>query len=407
MSQILEYIKIALMNIKTNKGRSILTMLGIIIGISSVIMLISIGNTIKSQINEELNNMAGGQVYLYSGQQDEEGKYMSFTEEDFELIQDKVAHVKGVTPSWNFWGGTIQGRKGDFNAQITGGNEHLEYSSSEPIVKGKYFTRSDYDSANDVCVISESGAKLLFGNTNVVGMEVELTLYNVSRELMIVGVRKDSASTIISAMNNMGDTVILEVPFTVFSNYGFYIGDVDGFYLIADSAEHSTQAAQDAIQILEAKYGIRGENLIQVDDFNDYMVQISSILNYITIFVSFVAAISLLVGGIGVMNIMLVSVTERTKEIGIRKALGARTASIMMQFLSESAIITLVGGLIGIMIGIGGAVGICSLVGFSADVNPLTILIATIFSSGVGIFFGIYPARKAAKLSPIEALRHE
>ena len=129
--------------------------------------------------------------------------------------------------------------------------------------------------------------------------------------------------------------------------------------------------------------------------------------NYITIFIAFVAAISLLVGGIGVMNIMLVSVTERTREIGIRKALGARTSSIMVQFLSESAIITLVGGLLGILIGIAGAVGICAIVGFDASIEVGVILIATLFSTGVGLFFGIYPAKKAAKLSPIEALRHE
>ena len=158
---------------------------------------------------------------------------------------------------------------------------------------------------------------------------------------------------------------------------------------------------------MEAKYGLRGEDLISVQDFNDQMAQVNSVLNYITIFVAFVAAISLLVGGIGVMNIMLVSVTERTREIGIRKALGARTSSIMLQFLSESAIITLVGGVIGIAIGIGGAMGVCSLVNVRADVNPAVILMATLFSSGVGLFFGIYPARKAAKLSPIEALRHE
>ena len=133
----------------------------------------------------------------------------------------------------------------------------------------------------------------------------------------------------------------------------------------------------------------------------------NEILNYITIFVVFVAAISLLVGGIGVMNIMLVSVTERTREIGIRKALGARTASILLQFLSESAIITLLGGLIGIAIGVVGAYGVCYLIGFTAKIEFSTILGATVFSSAVGIFFGIYPARKAAKLSPIEALRHE
>ena len=144
-----------------------------------------------------------------------------------------------------------------------------------------------------------------------------------------------------------------------------------------------------------------------MENFNDYMTQINSVLGYITVFVVFVAAISLLVGGIGVMNIMLVSVTERTREIGIRKALGARTASIMTQFISESAIISLTGGVIGIILGVLGATLLCSLMGIAPKVNFSTVFGATFFSSAVGIFFGIYPAKKAAKLSPIEALRHE
>ena len=147
--------------------------------------------------------------------------------------------------------------------------------------------------------------------------------------------------------------------------------------------------------------------MIQLENFNDYMSQITSVLDYITIFVVFVAAISLLVGGIGVMNIMLVSVTERTREIGIRKALGARTGSIMMQFLSESAIITLLGGVIGIILGASGAYLVCGLIGFQAKVEVSTVVLASLFSSAVGIFFGIYPAKRAANLSPIEALRHE
>ncbi len=144
-----------------------------------------------------------------------------------------------------------------------------------------------------------------------------------------------------------------------------------------------------------------------MQSFADVTSQFDTILSFITVFISFVAAISLLVGGIGVMNIMLVSVTERTREIGIRKALGARTRSIMMQFLSESAIITAMGGIIGIVLGIAGAKAICSLpmLGFPARISISTIVLATFFSSCVGIFFGIYPARKAAKLSPIEALR--
>ena len=165
--------------------------------------------------------------------------------------------------------------------------------------------------------------------------------------------------------------------------------------------------AEDTLEVLELRHDCRGKNAFDIQSFADYMTQINSAMDAITIFVMLVATISLLVGGIGVMNIMLVSVTERTREIGIRKALGARTSSILLQFLSESAIITLMGGIIGIVIGIAGAYGVCALVSLTAKVSVGSVIGASGFSAIVGLFFGIYPARKAAKLSPIEALRHE
>lgn len=404
MTQIWEYIKIALMNIKSNKGRSFLTMLGIIIGISSVIMIISIGNGVKGGINSELNSMAGGQLYIYSYGDNDEGISVEFTDEDVEAILEKVPHVKAVTPKWGF-NGTAAGRKGIFSATASFGMPGLEYSSNDPVIKGRYFTENDYYSGNRVCVITENSAKILFGTTNVIGMTFDYTMYGVTQEFTIVGIRQDNASMLSGLM--MSDIINMEVPLSVISSdYGFYVSNND-LLIISDSAENSTQVAKDVVRLMENRHNMRGKNAISVDNFNDYMSQMDQILSYITVFVVFVAAISLLVGGIGVMNIMLVSVTERTREIGIRKSLGARTGSILLQFLSESAIITLLGGLIGIAIGVAGAYGICSLIGFTARVELGTALGASLFSSAVGLFFGIYPARKAARLSPIEALRHE
>lgn len=404
MTQIWEYIKIALMNIKSNKGRSFLTMLGIIIGISSVIMIISIGNGVKGGINSELNSMAGGQLYIYSYGDNDEGISVEFTDEDVEAILEKVPHVKAVTPKWGF-NGTAAGRKGIFSATASFGMPGLEYSSNDPVIKGRYLTENDYYSGNRVCVITENSAKILFGTTNVIGMTFDYTMYGVTQEFTIVGIRQDNASMLSGLM--MSDIINMEVPLSVISSdYGFYVSNND-LLIISDSAENSTQVAKDVVRLMENRHNVRGKNAISVDNFNDYMSQMDQILSYITVFVVFVAAISLLVGGIGVMNIMLVSVTERTREIGIRKSLGARTGSILLQFLSESAIITLLGGLIGIAIGVAGAYGICSLIGFTARVELGTVLGASLFSSAVGLFFGIYPARKAARLSPIEALRHE
>lgn len=410
MSQIWEYIKIALMNIKSNKGRSVLTMLGIIIGISSVIMIISIGNGMKSQINTELEDMAGGQVALYvnNNNNEDNSDYLAFTEDDMEAIKEKVPHVKGVTPTYGSWGSAVSTR-GEFEATIQGGTEAMFYRSKEPMVAGHYFTASDYYGANDVCVIRESSAKTLFGTSDVVGMTVDLVLWGISHEFTIVGVRADSDASLLSAMGAAYTSPVeAEIPVTTMgAAYDYWVEDFSQVIIICDSSQYSTQAAQQAITLLEGRHNIRGQGLIALEDFNDSMAQITSMLSVITMFIVFVAAISLLVGGIGVMNIMLVSVTERTREIGIRKSLGARTGSILLQFLSESAIITLMGGLIGIILGVAGAVAVCSAVGFAPQVKLSTVLGASLFSSAVGIFFGIYPARKAAKLSPIEALRHE
>lgn len=406
MSKMWEYVKIALMNIKSNKGRSVLTMLGIIIGISSVIMIISIGNGVKGQINGELNAMAGGQLYLQVNSDGDGKGLITLTDDDFDAIKEKVDHVKGVTPNYNIYC-TLNGRKGNFEAIASGGNASLEFSSSDEIIKGHYFTDEDYFAARKVCVITESTARELFGTTNVVGMSLEMSLWGITHELKIVGIRADNASQMLGGMMS-GGMLTLEMPFTTLENsFGFYMGGFDGCYIIADSAAYTTQVAADSIRLLEGRHNVRGQNIFTMQSFADIMSQTDSVLNMMTTFIVFVAAISLLVGGIGVMNIMLVSVTERTREIGIRKALGARTHSILTQFLSESAIITLLGGLIGIILGVLGAVLVCSVLGFQAQVNATTIIGATVFSSAVGIFFGIYPARKAARLSPIEALRHE
>ena len=403
MAQILEYIKIALMNIRSNKGRSFLTMLGIIIGISSVIMIISIGNGVKGGINSELNAMVGGQIYVYSDGQNDEGISVEFTDEDIDALQTKVANVKAVTPRWTL-SGTATGRKGIYTASMSLGMPGLEYVSSDPIIAGRYFNENDYYSANKVCVVTEASARAMFGTTNVVGMTFDFTMYGSTQEFTIIGIRKDNASVLVTVAGT--ETVSVEAPLSAIREAGFEIVN-DALLIISDGAENASQVAADSVKLMENRHDARGKNVIKVENFNDYMSQMNDILSYVTIFVVFVAAISLLVGGIGVMNIMLVSVAERTREIGIRKSLGARTGSILLQFLSESAIITLLGGIIGIVIGVLGATGVCTLIGFTARISVGTVIGASLFSSAVGIFFGIYPARKAARLSPIEALRHE
>ena len=407
MEQIWEYIKIALMNIKSNKGRSVLTMLGIIIGISSVIMIISIGNGVRGSVNDELENMGGGKITIYTNG-GVDGNDVRFTEDDFRMVKEKVAHVKGATTQYSYWGATAKARKGDFSANLEGGGTALQYAiGNEPIVRGRYFSQNECDSAGMVCVINESSARLLFGTTDVVGLTFELSLRDVSQDMRIVGIRQDTPVGLIANMGGSGSLQV-EMPLkSMASGFGYGSEDSTYLYVIADSSEYVSQVAADTIMLMENRYNVRGENKILMERFSDYTAEYDEILSTLTLFISFVAAISLLVGGIGVMNIMLVSVTERTREIGIRKSLGARTKSILLQFLAEAGIITLTGGLIGIALGVLGGAAVCGARGYMAKIGLPTVILAAAFSSVVGIFFGIYPARKAAKLSPIEALRHE
>lgn len=407
-----EYFKLALKSIKNNKVRSFLTMIGIIIGIASVIMIMSVGNGVKSSLLREMNSLFGGQIMFYALDEDFFFEPI-FNDEDIQAIKDKVENVKGVTIS-SAIGGEVEGKRKIYTGYFEMCNPDFDYTKSNKLVKGRYFTWDEYYEGEMVCVIQEQSALNLFGSVNVVGEYVDVMLFNRTYPLRIVGVRGKSESAMMDLLY-VWDEVELEVPVTCVNNMlgGDYFANYETLNVIAESPEDSMQVAQDTLRLLEGRKDVRGEDIIQVEEFSSATDEISMIINFVTLFISFVAAVSLLVGGIGVMNIMLVSVTERTREIGIRKALGATTGSIMLQFLAESAMITLIGGIVGLVIGWIGGLVVCSIITSVSGMNmvayisiPMILLICG-FSSVIGIFFGIYPARKAAKLSPIEALRHE
>ena len=413
MGQFFEYLKISFKSIWDNKMRSVLTMFGIIVGISSVIAVVALGNGIKGTITGEMNSMFASQVYIKAGTTTEVYEDAIMNREDVDAVRESVDHIMvfSMDDGYSMEALTPRGEKYTY---VVPCNETYVKAETNKFVCGRFFNKDEYDEAKHVCVINEAGAKDIFGHTSVLGQTITLRFDSGKEaDFTIVGVRAKSDSALY-AMG--GESTELRIPYTTFANeYG--IGpDDDHFYsvlLMPDSQNNSKEVIRNTIRKIEGRKGLRGKKRITYTSFDSYMDQINMIINGVTIFISFVAAISLVVGGVGVMNIMLVSVTERTQEIGIRKALGARVSSIMIQFLAESAVLTAVGGTLGILIGYLGAELLCFIaskvikMNVVATIHPLIVLGVVAFSAIIGMFFGIYPAKKAAKLSPIEALRQE
>ena len=408
MSQIYEYLKMAVSNIKPNKMRSFLTMLGIIIGISSVILIMSLGNGAKNVITEEMAGIAAGQIALYT--YDDTGSYQ-ITNEDIEAIEAEVGGLKGVN-AYMSADGVTSTKKGEFQVMASGQRASYKVFSTTEILTGRYFNEQEYLSAAPVCVIGEEDAIRLFGSADILGKTIDVTIWGTEISFRIIGVEQAEKESMFTFTYD-NSPVSIYFPLTVFAQiYGVGFDTYYQIYLMAEDGADTAAITTQVVDLLERRHQCYGEDIYQYESFSDYMGTVNTVINTVTMLISLVAAISLVVGGIGVMNIMLVSVTERTREIGIRKALGAKTRSIMLQFLSESAIITMIGGLIGIVSGIAGAFLVAKIVAsvnpklaFTPSVSIVTVLATTLFSSAIGLFFGIYPAKKAAKMSPIEALR--
>ena len=408
MGGLFEYIKMAVQNIRANKGRSFLTMLGIIIGIASVIAIVSIGEGTKNQMNSEIDGIGGGQIAV-SVSNDAITESEFITAEDVQAVRE-IDTVEGVNVSESYDGETVTG-KGNFSIMLTAEGPDAKLLNNSEMKYGNYFGENEIEEGKNVWVISDADAKRLFGTDDVVGMNLDITCYDSSKSFRIMGVTTQKENGTFVSYTYDGMPVAVNIPYSSMEDL---VGATDEFYSLmiqGDKTLDSQIIADQVVHVLEKRHQCAGEEYFQVQSFQDVMQSMNEMLGMVTAFISFVAGISLLVGGIGVMNIMLVSVTERTREIGIRKSLGAKTSSIMLQFLAEAAILTVIGGLIGIILGILAAYGICSVISGSIGmtiipgISPTVIFVATLFSCAVGVFFGIYPAKKAARLSPIEALR--
>ena len=401
MGKLGEYIKSAIKQIIGNGYRTAMTMLGIVIGIAAVIAVVSLGNGMSSFVQSQINGIAGnyGSISIDSSKTSE-----TFTQDDFELIESSLPDIKGVSPDLSAYG-KVSSRKGTFNAQIEGVAACYVHAMSNEIVKGSYFNSQQVESGQKVCVMLVDDARKLFGTENVIGLEVDLSAWGLTSTYTIIGLRESMNRMYEFLMEGQDYYATIEIPYTAMGSDFYY--DTEHFYsmmLFADQDILSDRVTE-AKEILMNVHGLRGTKAISGYSLADFSEELDTILGYATKFLILVSVISLIVGGIGVMNIMLVSVTERTREIGIRKSIGAKTGAIMTQFLAEAAILTLLGGIVGIILGIIMATIICTLIGFDVIITPSSVVGAALFSVLIGLFFGLYPARKAAKMKPIDALR--
>ena len=399
-----EYIKSALSSIKNNKGRSFLTMLGIIIGISAVLTVLIIGDGLKETVNGELDSIGATSVTINL---DYTKTDKTFTYNELLEIQDAIPDIYGISPTLSAYGTAAAGRR-TYDINLQGGMEASIEGGSIKMVHGRYYTKADVDDAKNVCVLSQTAARTLFGYEEAIGRIFEVTAYDLTAEYTVIGVREDTPMDVAFASFGDDAMIIGNAPFTsVADSFDMNIDNYVTSFSIYLDIEYKNEVLTKARTVVENIMGLRGEGAVKVSSGYGFDATTNSILSIITSVVAIIAAISLLVGGIGVMNIMTVSVTERTREIGIRKSLGAKTSSILVQFLAEAAILTFTGGLIGIAFGLSVSWIICKVIDFSFVVNPLLVLGVVMISTAIGLFFGIYPAKRAADLDPIEALRTE
>ena len=399
---VLENITSAAASVYANKMRSVLTMLGIIIGISAVIMITSIGQGFQDEVSGIIGAMgaAGLQVEVRFDRPEPPRQSDFLTMESVEFL---AAHpdIISIAPL-STRSGRVQLRNPAETSQAVFMGTVPDFRNTQfvDVRLGRWLTNVDVNSAAPIAVIDAGTARRVFGRVDVIGERIRVNFWFGAAEFTVVGVYRSADLGIqFFEMPSM-----IYIPITTMQNL-FNFRTVDTIFMNASDLSRLDQTAIEVNRLLSLKH--QNENRYRVNNLMAAVEQVTDILGYITGFVALVAVISLIVGGIGVMNIMLVTVTERTREIGIRKSLGATDGAIQFQFLVEAVILTATGGIIGIAFGYYGGFAIGGLINLSPAVSIPMVITVTLISALVGIIFGVYPARKAAKLDPIEALRYE
>lgn len=408
ISVILENIRVALIGLRSNKLRSALTMLGITIGVSAVIVLVSIGQAVDAFVRDQFSGLGTNLILVLNGE-NQRGETVRLTLNDARALQDvaRVPDAVAVMPQLNlnrpvtYEGLESQGR-------IRGVTEQFPQLRNREVLEGRFIEAADVQGLTRVAVIGLTVVERLFPETYPVGRDIRIGGVN----FRVVGVMAEAGGTAFTG----DDNDLIFVPITTAQTRLSGQRDLSGarplssILVQARDGESVNLVAQQIRETLREEHRIsfRAEDDFQIFSQTDLLSSLSQITGLLTIFLGIIAGISLLVGGIGIMNIMLVTVTERTREIGLRKAVGAQKRDILLQFLTEATTLSLLGGGIGIGLSVSGALLVSAVLPeLAVTVQPSSVIFATLISLMIGVFFGIYPANRAAALNPIDALRYE
>ncbi len=403
---LLAIFKIAIRALQRNALRTLLTMLGIIIGVGAVIAMVSIGNGAKAQVEARIASLGQNVIMVLSGNVTRGGFSMGFgtagtlTQADFDAVRREIPGVEGASPEVRANAQVAYGSQ-NTQVQVMGVGEDYVSVRTWTLATGDNFSDVEVRNASKVCLIGKTTAETLFGDGDPVGQIVRIK----SAPFTVVGALAPKG---IAGMGNDQDDVIL-VPYTSAMKRLSGGTAFRSFVVQATTAESVPEVQQAIGELLRQRHRIQegrdDDFLIRTQqEISEAATETSKIM---TMLLGSIAGVSLLVGGIGIMNIMLVSVTERTREIGVRLAVGARSGDILLQFLTEAVTLSVLGGLLGIGIGLATSQIVSSKLGWPTLVSSNSILLSFFFSGAIGIFFGFYPARKAAQLDPIDALRYE